>query len=72
MKTVTYKFSVGGDNHQEIIDNIKKEISSYLDITSDDPLKYVNYEVSVDSTADKNLPEKYNALVIARIKDDIR
>lgn len=72
MKTVTYKFSVGGDNHQEIIDNIKEEISSYLAITSDDPLKYVNYEVSVDSTADKNLPQKYNALVIARIKDDIR
>jgi hypothetical protein len=72
LKTVKYKFSVGGDNHQEIIDNIKKEISSYLAITSDDPLKYVNYEVSVDSTADKNLPEKYNALVIARIKDDIR
>ncbi len=72
MKTVTYKFSVGGDNHQEIIDNIKEEISSYLAINSDDPLKYVNYEVSVDSTADKNLPQKYNALVIARIKDDIR
>jgi hypothetical protein len=72
LKTVTYKFSVGGDNHQEIIDNIKKEISSYLAITSDDPLKYVNYEVSVDNTADKNLPQKYNALVIARIKDDIR
>ena len=72
MKTVTYKFSVGGDNHQEIIDNIKEEISSYLAISSDDPLKYVNYEVSVDSTADKNLPRKYNALVIARIKDDTR
>jgi hypothetical protein len=72
LKTVTYKFSVGGDNHQEIIDNIKEEISSYLAINSDDPLKYVNYEVSVDSTADKNLPQKYNALVIARIKDDIR
>ena len=72
MKTVTYKFSVGGDNHQEIIDNIKEEISSYLAINSDDPLKYVNYEVSVDNTADKNLPQKYNALVIARIKDDIR
>ena len=72
MKTVTYKFSVGGDNHQEIIENIKEEISSYLAIASDDPLKYVNYEVSVDSTADKNLPQKYNALVIARIKDDIR
>ena len=72
MKTVTYKFSVGGDNHQEIIDNIKEEISSYLAISSDDPLKYVNYEVSVDNTADKNLPKKYNALVIARIKDDIR
>jgi len=72
LKTVTYKFSVGGDNHQEIIDNIKEEISSYLAINSDDPLKYVNYEVSVDNTADKNLPQKYNALVIARIKDDIR
>jgi len=72
LKTVTYKFSVGGDNHQEIIDNIKEEISSYLAINSDDPLKYVNYEVSVDSTADKNLHQKYNALVIARIKDDIR
>ena len=72
MKTVTYKFSVAGDNHQEIVDNIKEEISSYLAINSDDPLKYVNYEVSVDNTADKNLPQKYNALVIARIKDDIR
>jgi hypothetical protein len=72
LKTVTYKFCVPGDNHQEIIDNIKEEISSYLAISSDDPLKYVNYEVSVESTADKNLPKKYNALVIARIKDDIR
>jgi hypothetical protein len=72
LKTVTYKFCVPGDNHQEIIDNIKEEISSYLAIKSDDPLKYVNYEVSVESTADKNLPKKYNALVIARIKDDIR
>jgi hypothetical protein len=72
LKTVTYKFSVVGNSHKEIIDNIKEEISSYLAITSDDPLKYVNYEVSVDSTSDKNLPKKYNALVIARIKDDIR
>jgi hypothetical protein len=72
LKTVTYKFCVPGDNHQEIIDNIKEEISSYLAINSDDPLKYVNYEVSVEGTADKNLPKKYNALVIARIKDDIR
>ena len=72
MKTVTYKFSVVGNDHQEIVDNIKEEISLYLAISTDDPLKYVNYEVSVDNTADKNLPQKYNALVIARIKDDIR
>ena len=72
MKTVTYKFSVVGNNHQEIIDNIKEEISLYLAIGIDDPLKYVNYEVNVDSISDKNLPKKYNAQVIARIKDDIR
>jgi len=72
LKTVTYKFSVVGNNHQEIIDNIKEEISLYLAIGSDDPLKYVNYEVNVDSISDKNLPKKYNAQVIARIKDDIR
>jgi len=72
LKTVTYKFSVVGNNHQEIIDNIKEEISLYLAITFDDPLKYVNYEVTIDSTSDKNLPKKYNAQVIARIKDDIR
>ena len=72
MKTVTYKFSVVGNNHQEIIDNIKEEISLYLAIGTDDPLKYVNYEVNVDSISDKNLPKKYNAQVIARIKDDIR
>jgi hypothetical protein len=72
LKTVTYKFSVVGNNHQEIIDNIKEEISLYLAIGTDDPLKYVNYEVNVDSISDKNLPKKYNAQVIARIKDDIR
>jgi len=72
LKTVTYKFSVVGNNHQEIIDSIKEEISLYLAIGSDDPLKYVNYEVNVDSISDKNLPKKYNAQVIARIKDDIR
>jgi hypothetical protein len=72
LKTVTYKFSVVGNNHQEIIDNIKEEISLYLAINSDDPLKYVNYEVTIDGTSGKNLPKKYNAQVIARIKDDIR
>ena len=72
MKTVTYKFSVVGNNHQEIVDNIKEEISLYLAISTGDPLKYVNYEVAVDSISDKNLPKKYNAQVIARIKDDIR
>ena len=72
MKTVTYKFSVVGNNHQEIVDNIKEEISLYLAINTGDPLKYVNYEVAVDSISDKNLPKKYNAQVIARIKDDIR
>ena len=72
MKTVTYKFSVVGNNHQEIIDNIKEEISLYLAISTDDPLKYVNYEVTIDGASDKNLPKKYNAQVIARIKDDVR
>jgi len=72
LKTVTYKFSVVGNNHQEIVDNIKEEISLYLAINTGDPLKYVNYEVAVDSISDKNLPKKYNAQVIARIKDDIR
>jgi hypothetical protein len=28
--------------------------------------------VTIDGTSDKNLPKKYNAQVIARIKDDIR
>lgn len=72
MKTFTYKFSVVGNSHKEIIDNIKEEISLYLAINTDDPLKYVNYEVAVDSVSDKNLPKKYNAQVIARIKDDVR
>lgn len=72
MKSVTYKFSVDGNSHQEIIENIKEEISLYLAIISDDPLKYVNYEVNIEQASDKNLPTKYNAQVIARIKDDIR
>ena len=73
MKTVTYKFMVYADDHEGIIDEIKKRVSDYLAVEPEDCLKYVNYETTVEDNTEKTLLALiYTAHVTARIKDDFR
>jgi hypothetical protein len=73
MKTVTYKFTVNADDHEGIINEIKKRVSDYLVVEPEDCLKYVNYETTVeDNTETTSQSLMYTANVTARIKDDLR
>lgn len=65
MRSSTLKFSIKGSTHYEIMSLVEAEIATYLGMSSPDVNKYVNYEVVVEKSEDG----RYNASVIARIKD---
>lgn len=72
MSSSTLKFSLSGNTHYEIMTLVEQEISNYLGIDSNDLSRsatdikrHVNYEVVVEKSQDG----KYEASVVARIKD---
>jgi hypothetical protein len=65
MYSTTFKFTIEASNYQEIIEKIKLEISSFLNVEVDDLGKYVNYEIDIEQGNNK----KYNAQATVRIKN---
>jgi len=66
---MTYKFSFLADNKTEMLQIIKDKISLVVGDSSEDPLKYVNYETTI---TDNEKDKKYLVEVIARVTNDNR
>ena len=69
MRSMTYKFSFIADNKTEMLQIIKDKISLVVGNSSEDPLKYVNYETTI---TDNEKDKKYLVEVIARVTNDNR
>ena len=69
MRSMTYKFSFLADNKTEMLQIIKDKISLVVGDSSEDPLKYVNYETTI---TDNEKDKKYLVEVIARVTNDNR
>ena len=69
MRSMTYKFSFLADNKTEMLQIIKDKISLVIGNSSEDPLKYVNYETTI---TDNEKDKKYLVEVIARVTNDNR
>lgn len=69
MRSMTYKFSFLADNKTEMLQIIKDKISLVVGNSSEDPLKYVNYETTI---TDNEKDKKYLVEVIARVTNDNR
>jgi hypothetical protein len=83
MKTITIKFEVFGNSHQELLENADREISEYLGLVDDDDddddelfldieEEPIDHNISYEMIVKKCYEDfgKYSAEVVGRFKNE--
>ena len=68
MPHATFRVTVYGDTHSEILEKAEEEICVFLEIADDEISGYANFELLVEKDESFEAEYTYKAEVIARIK----
>lgn len=68
MSVTTFRVTVYGDTHTEILEKAEEEICSFLEIDEEDVAKKVSFELVIEKDESFEAEYTYKADVIARIK----